>query len=75
MQCLALSYLLGFCNEDQLKSNKEYSDGPYAVLALVKTDKKRLDTHSWKIYNNLEDYQDRIVSWKIEDQNGIRKQP
>jgi DNA-directed RNA polymerase-5 subunit 1 len=26
MQCLALDHLLRFCNENQLKSNKEYGD-------------------------------------------------
>jgi hypothetical protein len=25
--------------------------------------------------NNQEGYQNKMVSWKIEDQNGIRKQP
>jgi hypothetical protein len=40
MQHLALSYLLGFYNENQLKSNK-YDDSLYAVLALVKTDQKK----------------------------------
>jgi DNA-directed RNA polymerase-5 subunit 1 len=37
MQYLALGHLLRFCNENQLKSNKEYGDGLYAVLALVRT--------------------------------------
>jgi DNA-directed RNA polymerase-5 subunit 1 len=41
MQYLALSYLLRFCNENQLKSNKEYGDSLYAVLALMKTDQKK----------------------------------
>jgi DNA-directed RNA polymerase-5 subunit 1 len=41
MQHLALSDLLRSCNEDQLKSNKEYGDGLYAVLALVRTDKEK----------------------------------
>jgi DNA-directed RNA polymerase-5 subunit 1 len=41
MQYLALSHLLRFCNEDQLKSNKEYGDGLYAVLALVRTDQEK----------------------------------
>jgi DNA-directed RNA polymerase-5 subunit 1 len=38
MQCLTLDHLLRLCNENQLKSNKEYSDGLYAVMALVRTD-------------------------------------
>jgi DNA-directed RNA polymerase-5 subunit 1 len=33
MQYLTLSHLLRFCNENQLKSNKEYGDGLYAVMA------------------------------------------
>jgi DNA-directed RNA polymerase-5 subunit 1 len=41
MQYLALGYLLGFYNENQLKSNKEYGDGLYAVLALVRTDQEK----------------------------------
>jgi DNA-directed RNA polymerase-5 subunit 1 len=41
MQHLALSHLLRFCNENQLKSNKEYGDGLYAVLALVMTDQEK----------------------------------
>jgi DNA-directed RNA polymerase-5 subunit 1 len=38
MQYLALGHLLRFCNENQLTSNKEYGDGLYAVLALMRTD-------------------------------------
>jgi DNA-directed RNA polymerase-5 subunit 1 len=41
MQYLALSHLLRFSNENQLKSNKEYGDSLYAILALVRTDKKK----------------------------------
>jgi DNA-directed RNA polymerase-5 subunit 1 len=41
MQYLALSHLLRFCNENQLKSNKEYGDSMYAVLALVRTDQEQ----------------------------------
>jgi DNA-directed RNA polymerase-5 subunit 1 len=41
MQYLALNHLLRFCNENQLKSNKEYGDGLYAVLALVRTDQEK----------------------------------
>jgi DNA-directed RNA polymerase-5 subunit 1 len=40
MSYLALGHLLRFCNENQLKSNKEYGDGLYAVLALVRTDQE-----------------------------------
>jgi DNA-directed RNA polymerase-5 subunit 1 len=41
MQYLTLGHLLRFCNENQLKSNKEYGDGLYAVLALVRTDQEK----------------------------------
>jgi DNA-directed RNA polymerase-5 subunit 1 len=41
MQYLALSHLLRFCNEDQLKSNKEYGDSLYADLALMRTDQEK----------------------------------
>jgi DNA-directed RNA polymerase-5 subunit 1 len=41
MQYLALGHLLRFCNENQLKSNKEYGDSLYADLALVRTDQEK----------------------------------
>jgi DNA-directed RNA polymerase-5 subunit 1 len=41
MQYLALSHLLRFCNENQLRSYKEYGDSMYAVLALVRTDQEK----------------------------------
>jgi DNA-directed RNA polymerase-5 subunit 1 len=41
MQYLTLSHLLRFCNENQLKSNKEYGDSLYPVLALVRTDQEK----------------------------------
>jgi DNA-directed RNA polymerase-5 subunit 1 len=41
MRYLALGHLLRFCNENQLKSNKEYGVGLYAVLALVRTDQEK----------------------------------
>jgi DNA-directed RNA polymerase-5 subunit 1 len=41
MQHLALSHLLRFCNGNQLKSNKEYDDSLYAVLALMRTDQEK----------------------------------
>jgi DNA-directed RNA polymerase-5 subunit 1 len=41
MQYLALSYLLRFCNDNQLKSNKEYGDSLYAVLAVMKTNQEK----------------------------------
>jgi DNA-directed RNA polymerase-5 subunit 1 len=41
MQYLALSYLLRFCNENQLKRNKEFDDSLYDFLALVRTDQEK----------------------------------
>jgi DNA-directed RNA polymerase-5 subunit 1 len=41
MQYLALSHLLRFCNENQLKSNKEFGDDLYDFLALVRTDQEK----------------------------------
>jgi DNA-directed RNA polymerase-5 subunit 1 len=32
---------LRFCNENELKGNKEYGDSLYAVLALVRTDQEK----------------------------------
>jgi DNA-directed RNA polymerase-5 subunit 1 len=51
LQHLALSYLLRFCNENQLKSNKEYVDSLYAVLAVMKTNQEKAR------YTFLEDVQ------------------
>jgi DNA-directed RNA polymerase-5 subunit 1 len=41
MQYLALSHLLRFCNENQLKSNKEFGDDLYDFLALMRTDQEK----------------------------------
>jgi DNA-directed RNA polymerase-5 subunit 1 len=41
MQHLALSYRSRFCNENQLKSNKEYGDDLYDFLALIRTDQEK----------------------------------
>jgi DNA-directed RNA polymerase-5 subunit 1 len=41
MRYLALSHILRFCNENQLKSNKKYGDSLYVVLALVRTDQEK----------------------------------
>jgi DNA-directed RNA polymerase-5 subunit 1 len=62
MQYLALGYLLRFCNENQLKSNKEYGDSLYAVLALVRTDQDKAR------YTFLEDVQQ---PGRLLEQNGI----
>jgi DNA-directed RNA polymerase-5 subunit 1 len=60
MQYLALSHLLRFCNENQLKSNKEYGDSPYHVLALVRTDQEKarytfLDDADYLVEDNTMD--------------------
>jgi DNA-directed RNA polymerase-5 subunit 1 len=41
MPHLTLSYLLRFCNENQLKSKKEFDDDLYDFLALVRTDQEK----------------------------------
>jgi DNA-directed RNA polymerase-5 subunit 1 len=41
MQHLALDNLLRSCYENQLRSNKEYDDGPYAIMSLVRTDQEK----------------------------------
>jgi hypothetical protein len=51
MQYLTLSYVLRFCNENQLKSNKEYDDSLYDFLTLVMIDQEKA------IYTFLEDVQ------------------
>jgi DNA-directed RNA polymerase-5 subunit 1 len=60
MQYLALSHLLGLCNENQLKSNKEYGDGLYAAMALVRTDQEKaryifLDDVNYLVEDNAMD--------------------
>jgi DNA-directed RNA polymerase-5 subunit 1 len=62
MQYLALDYLLRLCNEDQLKSNKEYSDDLYEFLALVRTDQEKTR------YTFLEDVQQ---PGRLPEQNDI----
>jgi hypothetical protein len=62
LQYLALSYLLRFCNENQLKGNKEYADSLYAALALVKTNQEKAR------YTFLEDVQQ---PGRLPEQNGI----
>jgi hypothetical protein len=59
---LALSHLLRFCNEDQLKSNKEYGDDLYDFLALMRTDQEKTR------YTFLEDVQQL---GRLPEQNGI----
>jgi hypothetical protein len=62
MQCLALSHLLRFCNKNPLKSNKEFDDDLYDVLALVRTDQEKAR------YTFLEDVQQ---PGRLPEQNGI----
>jgi DNA-directed RNA polymerase-5 subunit 1 len=62
MQYLALNHLLRFCNENQLRSNKEYDDSLYAILTLVRTDQEKVR------YTFLEDVQQ--PGW-LPEQNGI----
>jgi DNA-directed RNA polymerase-5 subunit 1 len=51
MQYLARSYLLRFCNKNQLKSNKKFDDDLYDFLTLMKTDQEKAR------YTFLEDVQ------------------
>jgi hypothetical protein len=62
MQCLALNHLLRFCNEDQLKSNKECGDDLFDFLALVRTNQEKAR------YTFLEDVQQ---PGRLLEQNGI----
>jgi DNA-directed RNA polymerase-5 subunit 1 len=60
MQYLTLGHLLRLCNENQLKSNKEYGDGLYAILALVRTDQEKarytfLDDVDYLVEDNVID--------------------
>jgi DNA-directed RNA polymerase-5 subunit 1 len=60
MQYLALNHLLRFCNENQLKSNKEYGDDLYAILALMRTDQEKarytfLDDVDYLVEDNVMD--------------------
>jgi hypothetical protein len=41
MQYLALNHLLRFWNENQLKGKKEYDDGLYDILVLMRTDQEK----------------------------------
>jgi DNA-directed RNA polymerase-5 subunit 1 len=62
MQYLTLSYLLRFCNEDQLKSNKKYDDSLYDFLALMRTDQEKAR------YTFMEDVQQPR---RLSEQNSI----
>jgi DNA-directed RNA polymerase-5 subunit 1 len=74
MQHLALDHLLRFYNEDQLKSNKEYGDGLYAVMALVRTDQEKarytfLDDVDYLVEDNAMD--DICLSPELDGTSGI----
>jgi DNA-directed RNA polymerase-5 subunit 1 len=76
MQYLALSYLLRFCNENenQLKSNKEYGDSLYAVMALVRTDQEKarytfLDDVDYLVEDNAMD--DICLSSELDGASGM----
>jgi DNA-directed RNA polymerase-5 subunit 1 len=62
MQYSTLSYLMRFCDENQLKNNKEYGDSLYAVLAVMKTNQEKAR------YTFLEDIQQ---PGRLLEQNGI----
>jgi DNA-directed RNA polymerase-5 subunit 1 len=62
MQYLALDHLLRVCDENQLKSHKEYDDDLYEFLALVRTDQEKTR------YTFLEDVQQ---PGRLPEQNGI----
>jgi DNA-directed RNA polymerase-5 subunit 1 len=64
MQYLALDHLLRLCNENQLKSNKEFGDDLFDLLALVRTDREKAR------YTFLEDVQ---RPGRLLEQNGILK--
>jgi DNA-directed RNA polymerase-5 subunit 1 len=74
MQYVTLSQLLRFCNENQLKSNKEYGDGLYAVMALVRTDQEKarytfLDDVDYLVEDNAMD--DICLSPELDGASGI----
>jgi DNA-directed RNA polymerase-5 subunit 1 len=74
IQHLALNHLLRFCNENQLKSNKEYGDGLYAVMALVRTDQEKvrytfLDDVNYLVEDNAMD--DICLSPELDGASGV----
>jgi DNA-directed RNA polymerase-5 subunit 1 len=74
MQYLTLGHLLRLCNENQLKSNKEYGDGLYATLALVRTDQEKarytfLDDVDYLVGDNAID--DICLSPKLDGTLGV----
>jgi DNA-directed RNA polymerase-5 subunit 1 len=74
MQYLALSHLLRICNENQLKSNKEYGDSLYTVMALVRTDQEKarytfLDDVDYLVEDNAMD--DTCLSPELDGTSGM----
>jgi DNA-directed RNA polymerase-5 subunit 1 len=74
MQYLALDHLLRFCNKNQLKSNKEYGDSLYPVLALVRTDQEKarytfLDDVDYLVEDNAMD--DTCLSPELDGTLGV----
>jgi hypothetical protein len=74
MQYLALNHLLRFCDENQLKSNKEYGDGLYAILALMRTDQEKarytfLDDVDYLVEDNAMD--DICLSPELDETPGV----
>jgi DNA-directed RNA polymerase-5 subunit 1 len=74
MQYSALDHLLRFCNENQLKSNKEYGDDLYDFLALVMTDQEKarytfLDDVDYLVVDNAMD--DICLSPELDETLGV----
>jgi DNA-directed RNA polymerase-5 subunit 1 len=74
MQPLALSHPLRFCNENQLKSNKEFGDDLYKFLALVRTDQEKarytfLEDEDYLIDDNAMD--DICLSLELDGTLGV----
>jgi DNA-directed RNA polymerase-5 subunit 1 len=74
MQYLTQSHLLRLCNENQLKSNKEYGDGLYAVMVLVRTDQEKarytfLDDVDYLVEDNAMD--DICLSPELDGASGM----
>jgi DNA-directed RNA polymerase-5 subunit 1 len=74
MQYLELDHLLRPCNENQLKGDKEYGDGLYAVMALVRTDQEKarytfLDDVDYLVEDNAMD--DICLSPELDGTIGI----
>jgi DNA-directed RNA polymerase-5 subunit 1 len=74
MQYLTLGHLLRLCNEDQLKGSKEYGDGLYAVMALVRTDQEKarytfLDDVDYLVEDNVMD--DICLSPELDGASGM----